>query len=334
MRDAIKDVAFNGLGQLGVYKRRRQANADKAIVLTYHGIVPEIPAGAQTFEYRNFVTTTQFEEQIQFLLKNYRPLKAADLYTPGVSVECGFLITFDDGFRNNYQYAMPILKKYGIQGCFFITTNLIGTRELLWTEQVTLMLERTKKPSLTLELDAPQTFSLADPQQREEASRGIRKHLKLMPSARLRKVMRQMKSQLDDVPLTVGKTEEERYLFMTWDEVREMVANDQLIGAHTHNHPMLATLTEEESWQELSLCKEAIEKETEQPCLTMSYPNGERENYNQMNIEHLKKLGFKCAFTQVPLYNDKATDLFQLHRVNISLKMSLKVFEATLCGVI
>ncbi len=334
MRDAIKDVAFNGLGHLGVYKRRRQANIDKAIVLTYHGIVPEIPAGAPTFEYRNFVTTSQFEEQIQFLLRNYRPLKAADLYTPGVSVEGGFLITFDDGFRNNYQYAMPILKQYGIQGCFFITTNLIGTRELLWTEQVTLMLERTKKPAVTLELDAPQTFSLADPQQREEASRGIRKHLKLMSSARLRKVMQQMKSQLDDVPLTVGKTEEERYLFMTWDEVREMVANDQLIGAHTHNHPMLATLTEEESWQELSLCKEAIEKETEQPCLTMSYPNGERENYNQMNIEHLKKLGFKCAFTQVPLYNDEKTDLFQLHRVNISLKMSLKVFEATLCGVI
>ena len=334
MRETLKYMAFGGLQKIGLYRRKRAQHHDKAIVLTYHGIVPEVPPGEE-FEHRNFVTTAQFEAQIQFLLKHYRPLKAEDFYLPEGDIRGGFLITFDDGFRNNYRYAMPILKAYGLQGCFFITTNLIGTRDYLWTEQVTLLLERTARPQVVLDLDGqPQTFPLQTAQQKEQASQSIRKRLKMLPSGELSTVMAQLKTQLDDVSLTVGWDEEERYLFMNWEEVRGMIEGGQLIGAHTHNHPMLATLTEAESRSELLLCKEAIERETGRPCLTLSYPNGERENYNQMNIRHLKELGFKCAFTQVPLYNDPQTDRYQLHRVNISLKMSLPIFEAALCGVV
>ena len=149
-----------------------------------------------------------------------------------------------------------------------------------------------------------------------------------------KKTLQQLKSQLSDVPLAVGPAEEERYLFMNWDEVREMARSGQHVGAHTHSHPILSTLTEEESFDELRQAKAAIEKHTGQPCLTLSYPNGEREDYSEIQLKQLAQLGYRCAFTQVPLYNTPQTDRFQLRRVNISLKMSLPVFEAALCGLV
>lgn len=334
MRDIIKYLIFGAFRALGVYRLRRRKNRDKAIVLTYHGVVPEIPPGEDWFEYRNFVTTAQFENQVKFLLKHYRPLKAADLYNSSANIGGGFLITFDDGFRNNYRHAMPVLKKYGLEGCFFITTKLIGTREFLWTEQVTRLLEKTRRPRVEINIDQPRTFELNGTLQREQASQAIRRHMKRLPSAQLKKVLAQLKSQLSDVVLEVGAAEEERYLFMAWEEVREMICAGQHIGSHTHTHPILKTLNEQESLEELRLSKEAIEKHTGQPCLTISYPNGEKEDYSETQIRQLKELGYRCAFTQVPLYNTGDTDRYQLRRVNISLKMSLPVFEAALCGMV
>lgn len=322
------------MGKLGLYRSLRRKHRDKAVVLTYHGVMPEKPAGNGDFEYRNFVTAGQFERQIRFLLRRYRPLQAEDFYEPGKNLAGGFLITFDDGFRNNYHYAMPILKKYGLQGCFFITTHLIDTREFLWTEQVTRLLQKTRREKVEVELDRAQVFPLGAPAQTERASLAIRKYLKAASLRRRQEVLEQMKAQLSDVPLTVQPEEEERYLFMTWDEVREMIRAGQVIGSHTHTHPLLATLSEEESLGELQVSRRLIEQQTGRPCFTMSYPNGEREDYSEVQIRQLKQLGYRCAFTQVPHFNGPETDRYQLRRVNVSLKMSLPVLEAALCGVV
>ena len=264
MRDILKDLIFRTFRLFGVYRFLRFRERGKAVVLTYHGVLPEIPQNGAGYEYRNFVTTRQFEQQIKLLLKHYRPLKVDNFYQPNGNLAGGFLITFDDGFRNNYRYAMPLLKKYGLQGCFFISTKLIGTRDYLWTEQVTLLLEKTAKSRLELNLDERRVFEIDTPLKKEKASQQIRKQMKRMPQQQLYITLKQLQAQLSDVSLKVGEAEEERYLFMTWDEVREMIAAGQHIGGHTHTHPMLATLTETESYEELKCSKEAIEKNTSQ----------------------------------------------------------------------
>lgn len=334
MNDLVKFIGFGSLRNLGLYHSLRWKHRDKAVVLTYHGVLPGKLAGNEDFEYRNFVTTSQFEQQIQFLLRCYRPLRVEDFYEPGGNIAGGFLITFDDGFRNNYRYALPILKKYGLQGCFFITTHLINSREFLWTEQVTRLLEKTRRQKLEVKLERLHSFPLSVPGQRERASLAIRKYLKVTPPRRRQEILAHLKAQLSDVPLTMQREEEERYLFMTWDEVREMVRAGQVVGSHTHTHPMLATLSEEESLGELHVSRKLIEQQTGQPCLTMSYPNGERENYSEVQIRQLKQLGYRCAFTQVPHFNTAETDRYQLRRVNITWNMSLPVFEAVLCGIL
>jgi peptidoglycan/xylan/chitin deacetylase (PgdA/CDA1 family) len=332
MKYRAKNFIFKTLGQTGLYERFRRRNRDKAVVLTYHGVVPHVPENQDAFEYRNFVTTDQFEEQIKFLLRYYRPLKVADFYTPGAQIDGGFLITFDDGFRNNYQYAAPILQKYGIEGCFYITTGLIGTRQFLWTEEITRLITHTKVEQFELTLDEHRIFKLNSHHDRLNASITIRRYLKTSPKQFREQCMEMLRQALADANCEMTDEEEERYLFMTWDEVKGMIEMGQHIGSHTHTHPMLNTLTKEESRYELEISKRLIEENTGVPCTTFTYPNGEKENFSDEHIGLLKELGYKCAFTQISDFNSFQTNRYALNRYNVSLNLPLTMLEATLCG--
>ncbi|HQV33018.1 MAG TPA: polysaccharide deacetylase family protein [Calditrichia bacterium] len=333
MRALIKKMVYQVPGWLGVYHALRKRHQNEAVVLTYHGVVPGVPANRPRFEYRNFVTTAQFENQIRTMVKHYRPLKVADFYREDGEVGGGFLVTFDDGFVNNYRYAMPILKKYGVEGCFFITTNLIGTRNFLWTEEVTRRLEMTRMPAVELTFEQPQTFALGTREERLGASQQIRKKMKLMGPVPLRKMMADLREQLSDVAAEMSGEEEDRYLMMTWEEVRDMLKNGQAIGSHTHNHPMLATLPEEMSFEELRLSRDKIREECQIPCQTLSYPNGERENFSPKIKEQLRELDYRCAFSQIPLFNDRHSDPYELRRFNVSLELPLAAMEARIAGL-
>ena len=332
-REIYKLLYYGSFKVLGVYKYSRFRNGDIPIILTYHGVLPKIPTNQSDYEYRNFVTVKQFEDQIRFLLRRYRPLRVSDFYESGSSnLSHGFLITFDDGFRNNYSYALPVLQKYGLEAVFFITTSFIGSREFLWTEQVTRLIQKTRKKVLDVEIGENRSFRLDSVLNKEWASHSIRDNLKRQPPANRNKIIEQMRTQLDDVELTIDTKNEERYLFMNWEEVREMAEAGQVIGSHTHTHPILSTLDEEESFQELKQSKEAIESHINKPCRTMSYPNGEKCDYSPLQKEQLKALSYECAFTQVSPFAGYQTDRYELNRCNISLKMNRYVFEAKISG--
>lgn len=332
-KDIYKLLYYSFFRTFGIYQYSRYNNRDKPIVLTYHGVLPKILNHQTDYEYRNFVTVEQFEDQVCFLLRKYRPLRVSDFYNGNSKLNRGFLITFDDGFRNNYSYALPVLQKYGVQAVFFVTTNFIGSREFLWTEQVTHLIQKTKKKVLEIELGKGYSFQLNSVLDKERASRAIRNNLKRQTPLNRKKILEQMKFQLNDIELTINRDDEERYLFMNWEEVRDMAETGQVIGSHTHTHPILSTLDEEESFRELKQSKEAIENHINKPCLVMSYPNGEENDYSILQKKQLKILGYKCAFTQTPPFKNYQTDPYELNRINISLKMNSIIFEAKISGL-
>jgi peptidoglycan/xylan/chitin deacetylase (PgdA/CDA1 family) len=331
-RDISKLFYYGFFRALGVYHYFRFSHRHIPIVLTYHGVLPKIPEDHSDYEYRNFVTVRQFENQIKLLLKKFKPVKVSDFYNGNPNLNRGFLITFDDGFRNNYSHALPVLKKYGLQATFFITTDFVGSRELLWTEQVTRLIQKTNEKEFEVELDKNYSLRLNSALKRERASELIRRYLKHQSPSKRNKILEQMKLQLRDVELSVNEENEERYLFMTWEDIKKMANSGQVIGSHTHTHPILSTLDEKESFQELKLSKENIENHTNEPCLTMSYPNGEKDDYFAIQKRQLSTLGYKCAFTQISPFKNYQTDQYELNRLNISLKMKNAVFEAKISG--
>src|SRR5262245_54886386 len=80
-----------------------------------------------------------FEQQMRFLKSCYTVLSLAELVSRsmrGDVPERAVAITFDDGYRDNYEYAFPILKKYQFPATIFVATGAIGTRELIWHDQI------------------------------------------------------------------------------------------------------------------------------------------------------------------------------------------------------
>lgn len=332
-RTIIKNLFYAFFRSAGSYHYLRYKNRNKPIILTYHGVVPKIPPNGFNYEYRNFVTVSQFERQIQFLVKKYHPLKVTDLLN-SARLERGFLITFDDGFRNNYLYALPVLRKYNLQACFFVTTSLIGTQKILWTDHVNRLIMNTSRKQIELKLDRVEIFDLQAIPRKESAALKIANYLKKLHPSEADIMIQHLNSEISDVLVNMRPEEEDRFLFMNWDEVRRMIAYDQMVGSHTHTHPILNSLSNEESYAELRLSKELIENNTGCACEYLSYPNGEKDDYSDINKQQLRDIGYRYAFTQISPFENYKNDPYELNRLNVSLKESMLIFEAKLSGFV
>lgn len=317
---------LKGLGLFELYKRYHRRDL---LIITYHGILPDHACRSDSisperqFEFRNFVCASAFDEQVRNLKKKFNPItlkeylfrRAKNQTLPDYSV----VITFDDGFKNNYEYAFPILQKWGVSAVFYISTNFIGKSEMLWTEEIIYRINHTHKPLLKVWLnDAESIFYLKSAQERENASNWLRGRLKHSRKPAVLKILQQIREQLDDVSLELDELDKLRYQFMTWEDVNEMLAGGMEIGSHTHNHFILSQLDEAECRDELRRSKELIEKNTGQECLLFSYPNGRQTDFSARDKKILKELGYACATTQIGHMNNYNTDLFELGRLNIS----------------
>lgn len=329
----LKDLFFWGCKKIGIYAYFRKKQRGGVVILTYHSVVSRIPDDKHDFEYRNCVTTTQFEAQIRFMLRHYKPIRIAELvdgkFDPGT---CCFLITFDDGFRNNIQYAVPILQKYELQGCFFVSTGLIARQEMIWPEKITYLIMGSVQDQLELSLEKRQVFPLRTPQEREKASCRIRRYLKSSTQEKITRTLADMERQLTAVKDISPEDKEERYAFMNWEEIQEMTAREQIVGSHTHTHSVLTSLDATQSLEELATSRELLASHSGNGFRYFSYPNGAPGDFTETHKDQLRRCGYVCAMSQIAATNFPGGDLFELRRINISRMMTETVFEAAVCG--
>ena len=328
----LKHIFYYACKFLGIFRWYRYKQKESVIILTYHSVVPKIPRGLNAFEYRNCITPEQFEEQIKFLLRYYKPVNIDNVLNNDLTAfNKGFIITFDDGFKNNCTLAMPILKKYGLQGCFFVTTGLIGKNEMLWTEKITYLLFNTQKSKVKVKLAHWHTLDLHSSGAREKVSWLILDYLKASNKNKITSTIKQLQLQLDDVQEPDENLKGERYTFMDWDDVKKLVENGQIVGSHTHNHEIVSTLNPEQSKDEIEKSRCLLSERIDIACKYFSYPNGARGDFNETHKKQLKDAGYAGAFSQIPGLNLPNTDPYELRRMNIE-NMSMITFEATTSG--
>ncbi len=330
MRGLIKQVYFNFLDISGINQCAQRKNRPSLTILTYHSVVDN-QAPWQRFEYRNSVTQKLFEQHMRFLLKAFKPIslsEAVQRLKENNLNDNYVVVTFDDGYRNNFTRALPVLKKLNIPAAFFVTTNLLQSADCLWTDWITYLLFRAKNEQVQT---MGMTFSLKSFHEREIASVRLRQQLKGASFSHVERVLNDLKTQLK-VEQTPTEFDPERYAFMDWQEARAMAEQGMEIGSHTHRHALLSMLTPDEARKELKQSKELIEKHLNKPCVHFAYPNGGKNDFNDTHIQLLKELGYQSALTQIPGKNRPGDDLYRLRRINISNQMNLPVFKAYVVG--
>jgi hypothetical protein len=181
------------------------------LALNYHRIGdPRL----SPFEPDVFSATAEgFREQVEFLARNFDVVRPEDVSAAAAPRGRRLLITFDDGYRDNYELAYPALRANGVPATFFVTTGFLGRARVSWWDEIAWMVDASTRPALDPGVFFGARLSL-DPERRVDTRREVVRVFKRLPGARTEEF-------LDFVADATGSgrcpTGEARDLWMTWD---------------------------------------------------------------------------------------------------------------------
>ncbi|HYE69982.1 MAG TPA: polysaccharide deacetylase family protein [Aquabacterium sp.] len=218
-------------------------------------------------------------------------------------------ITFDDGYADNHDVALPILQRHGLTAAFFVATGFLdGGR--MWNDTVIESVRASKLQTLDLSEVGEQglgVHDLTDVVARRRAIDSIISRVKyLQPVQRTDTVSRIAEASGAPLPAT---------LMMRSDQVHALHRAGMQIGAHTVTHPILATLAEEEVRREMQESKQCLERIIGSRVGLFAYPNGKPgEDYDERSVAVARELGFDAALSTTWGAARQADDPFQLPR--------------------
>jgi peptidoglycan/xylan/chitin deacetylase (PgdA/CDA1 family) len=251
-----------------------------------------------------------FERQMRFVARRYRVVSLARLIEHLESGAPGTLlaITFDDGYRDNYENAFPILQRYGLAATIFLSTGSLDTGDPLWFEVLSGAVKTTSREFLDLEADIPRRFWMRTLDERLRANGELFALLRQMPEEERRQRVQAILREL------AAPSGSRRDMMLTWDQVRRMKQHGLDFGGHTVTHPFLSRLTRDQVSWEVSECKRRIEAELQAPVSHFAYPNGREEDFGPWNKDVLREAGYEAALSTIWGLNYRSTDRMELRR--------------------
>jgi len=289
MRNLVAGAAYHGGGVALLRKMARRPGARSRFhIFCYHRI------GKGRGPLTSGVSVSDLEACCMFLARHYRVLPLAELAMRSRNREPlsdAAAITFDDGYRDNLELALPVLEKFNLPATVFLATSAIGTDRPLWHDRVACILEQTRKDRLILETGEREvSLQISTSSDRGKAFLHACRALKKSPEMEKIEAIEALRIQagVSDYSAMTGD-------MLDWDDVRAMTRRGITFGGHTVNHPILTRLPLEEAKREIMEGVRKIEAETDLPCNTFAYPNGSGTDFSPEIEGYLEHEGFICA---------------------------------------
>lgn len=221
-------------------------------------------------------------------------------------------VLFDDGYKDNIEYAAPVLVEYKCPASFYIVTDCIDRNIPTWTYLIDAALAGTTKKSIELSGEfVPEKFKKLDliiNGRSNPMVKDVKPWMKKLSNQQRILIMQSVLQQCNDVQ-TPGK-------MMSWDDIRQLNRQGFIIGSHSHTHPMLASLqNESEITDELSISGARIRQETGNFPKAISYPIG---SFDDRVVNLSKANGYKYGLAvEQQFYRPGNEDLFKIPRVEL-----------------
>ncbi|MES2213797.1 MAG: polysaccharide deacetylase family protein [Patescibacteria group bacterium] len=276
---------------LGIPGLFRALHTHDLTILLYHGVAPTEARGM--YNYRGkFIAPEVFKMHLSYIKKYYTVLdldEALEKQKAGTLPPHSLVITFDDGYKNFYTYAFPLLRDGGVTATFFIPTDFVFEKKALWMDRLEY---------IGLKNDAT-----------------VRHSLKLMPdvdrAAEIERLENEYQKKLFDF-------EEVRSVYapLSIEGIREMQNAGMKFGAHTQSHPILSKVNRERLEEEILGSKKILEEKIGSISRTFCYPNGQKEDMNNDTKIVIQK-EFSAALSTIEGINKKGTDPYELQRISM-----------------
>jgi hypothetical protein len=236
-------------------------------------------------------------------------------------------ITFDDGYRDVYTNAFPILRKYGVPATVFLTASAIETGEIPWYDRIFALAMLSKAETLEIDAGGMQRFRLSSPESRLRAATDIVRELRRLPN-QVRIAACAALEKKNGKKAELPRTElQDRML--TWAQIREMQAGGISFGAHTMSHPAVSRLQPEERQRELVESRQLLEQRLQNPVEHFAFPFGLPSDIGEEIRPLMPAYGYRSAASTVWGVNTPATDRYLLRRIGAE-ETSLPLFALRL----
>ena len=268
-----------------------------AVVLRYHSIQRDPQAFATTIGSGITHAASEFEEQMAVVARQFTPVTLDDILRltrsnhPGI--KRGVAITFDDGYRDNWDVAAPILAKHGLRTAFYVTVGCVGALKPPWFCRLRWAFHRTDSRHWV----APdgRLWLLTDAAARHEAFAYASRFCVAHVGASQDERVCAFENELRPAPFP-----SEDRLMMDWDEIRALRGSGHIVGSHTMTHPNIAHTSPDDALGELRQSKLVLERELESSVIHFSYPSpGLQPNWNERTTAYAKDVGYQTAVTCV-----------------------------------
>lgn len=265
------------------------------VILLYHGVTSAKPFGVHNMSKKH-IPVSEFEAQMKYLSEHRTVLRMSELAgawedPPG---QPPVVVTFDDGFENNYTQAFPVLKKYGVPATFYVSTELLDSRGVFWVDKIEYHVNETTQDVFESAL-LGRTWPLGDSEQKIKALLEIKRVLKA-DCLQAEGVIEEMERSLGVPP----RYDYPDYRTLSRDQILEMTASGLCeFGAHGLDHQILGHLEEAEQRRQITGSRQSLENILQRPVDLFAYPEGGEGHFNQTTIDILREEKFKSSPTAV-----------------------------------
>jgi peptidoglycan/xylan/chitin deacetylase (PgdA/CDA1 family) len=278
----------------------------RPLVLGYHRVVEDFESAAKREMPSMLISTTMFERHLDFLGRHFKFVsldevgEAARLRRP--FTEPVAAITFDDGYEDVYELAIPILKRKGIPAAAFVVTDLVGHRAWQIHDKLYHFLEkgfsvwdnpRRQLFGVLEDLGLPASEVLKDRSSTRSPIAAVSSLLPNLPQEAILRVMAYLEDNVGNGFVGVPGS-------MTWPMLKQMRADGFIVGSHTRTHVSLPQESPAVTHEELMGSKRILEEGLNAPIDHFAYPGGQ---FTPTVVEALAKCGYRYAYTACP-HND------------------------------
>jgi len=292
----------------------------RAVVLTYHRVLPR-ERQKQSFSHAGIVVTPEtFERHMRFLRRFMRPVSATEFLRLWSSREpmpartC--LVTFDDGWYDNLEFALPILQRHAVPAVLFVATDYLGTSRCFWQEELARLIYLLWRQGATGDFERLGIGALAA-QGEDEVRPGIARFVtrtkdQLTPP-QIAELLAQLRASLERNAGGPAPANEDR--FLSWEQAAALSSSGIVeIGSHAMSHTPLNRQPLATTARELVESRRLIRERLGGDPVTFAYPNGD---FDDATVEAVRQAGYDLAFTTRRGTVSSASDAWRLERINI-----------------
>ncbi len=309
------------------YRRRNRARLP---ILMYHGVVER----RLSPDCWHQLDVASFRRQIAWVARHYHvvPLEEAlDRLVAGTLPERSCAVTFDDGYRNNLELALPVLEEFRVPATVFLVTDLVGTGEVPWPDRLYLALTRTDVSSVTSVPLSLSSAPLASDADRARAYETAVRAAKALPRAEKDAVVARLLVELrQDGPLDPGP-----FRLLSWADVDTLTASGLVsVASHTRTHQILSRCSDAEVRAEVGPAHDELARRIGRAPKVMAYPVGRRIDTDARSIAAVEAAGLPYALTTVEGFAGPASDPRQLPRLSIGSDLAFSRFQLLVSGAL